>query len=152
MTVSSDNELVYLTDTAFNMLCIEADTGDIRWFSDGDGDSGYRVEPKLTEIPGETPVVYTIESMTGKVRQHNALTGFINWESDCSDRTDQTGCQDGVEAEFRYVFAFFSFCWCSSWLLIQLFIVSLPLVTLYTSVISMGRLRPWKLDHFHYQL
>jgi hypothetical protein len=92
-----------MTDAAFNILCIDSETGNILWFNDGNRRSGYLVEPKLSEIGGEQPVVYTIEARQGNVRQHDARDGSINWDSNCNDRTNVGGCQDSVEAEFRYV-------------------------------------------------
>eukprot|EP00978_Attheya_sp_CCMP212_P010093 scaffold24247_cov54-Attheya_sp.AAC.3 len=74
-------------------------TGDRVWI-DEDSDSTFMVQPKLVEIPGEVPVIYTIESLTGRVIQHNALTGTRNWEMDCSDLTGDNLCSDLVEADF----------------------------------------------------
>lgn len=57
-------------------------------------------EPKLAV---EDSVVYVIESTTGNVRQHDVISGSRNWEHSCADITGSDFCEDGVEAEFRYV-------------------------------------------------
>jgi outer membrane protein assembly factor BamB len=58
--VSSDNKFLYLNSAAWKFYCLDAKTGDRIWI-DEDSDSSYMVQPKLVEIPGEVPVVYTIE-------------------------------------------------------------------------------------------
>jgi len=58
-------------------------------------------EPRLVEILDEKPKLYVIEGMKGKVRQHNALTGTIDWVFDCLS-VSGISCHDAVEADFRY--------------------------------------------------
>jgi outer membrane protein assembly factor BamB len=103
LTVSNDSGLIYVTDSSFNLVCIDATTGGVRWSDDGNRRSGYMAEPKLSEIEGQNSMVYIIETDHGNVRQHDASDGSINWASDCIDRTSTNKCQDSVEAEFRYV-------------------------------------------------
>jgi hypothetical protein len=79
---------------------MEAATGSIEWFNDGDRTGGYRVAPKLNEPNGETPRVYIIEYERGTVRQHDATTGTLEWQWDCQDSTGTSSCTNHVEAEF----------------------------------------------------
>ena len=106
IVVSTDNSAIYLTDASFNLVCIDAETGDVLWSEDSNGTSGYVVEPKLSEIDGQTGMIYTIETQQGNVRQHVADEGTLNWAFDCADITGLSDCMDSVEAEFRYVLAF----------------------------------------------
>lgn len=103
MTLSNDSGLIYVSDSSFNFVCIDAATGNVQWSDDGSRRSGYMAEPKLSEIEGQNSMVYVIETNHGNVRQHDARDGSINWASDCIDRTGTNKCQDSVEAEFRYV-------------------------------------------------
>jgi hypothetical protein len=101
--VSSDSSAIYLTDTSFNLVSIDAATGSTLWSSDGNRRSGYMVEPRLSEIEGESGMIYTIETQQGNVRQHDADSGDLNWAFDCSDLTGESSCMDSVEGEFRCV-------------------------------------------------
>lgn len=99
---------------------------------DFQGRSSYQTEAKLSEPIGLPAVIYVIEvrqekgffppcsrlcfahgdtcfldgaiqHLTGRVRQHDALSGNRNWVFDCVTLTGIASCQDSVEAEFRYV-------------------------------------------------
>jgi len=100
MTLSRDNKFLFLTDNSFYMYCLETMTGKIVWSSDGNRESGYVVQPKLSEIPEESPMVYTIETLRGNVRQHNANNGYINWEFNCYNLSREKLCGHSVEGEF----------------------------------------------------
>lgn len=104
MTLSSDDEFIFLTDNQVRLYCLRAKTGDTVWFSDGDGESGYMVQPRLNERTGEeNSMVYTIETLRGNIRQHDVSNGDILWEFNCYDLSRTRLCQHSVEAEFRYV-------------------------------------------------
>lgn len=82
------------------MYCIDAQKGNILWNSDGALRGTITAEPRLVERLAEEPKVFVIEGMKGKVRQHNALTGAIDWSFDCQ-AVSGVPCNDAVEAEFR---------------------------------------------------
>ena len=69
-------------------------------WSDLDGESSISMKPKLWESE-QGVVVYSIESLRGKVRAHDAENGDRLWEFSCEDITNSTDCQGSVEAEFR---------------------------------------------------
>eukprot|EP00547_Thalassionema_nitzschioides_P010138 CAMPEP_0194229954 /NCGR_PEP_ID=MMETSP0156-20130528/44156_1 /TAXON_ID=33649 /ORGANISM="Thalassionema nitzschioides, Strain L26-B" /LENGTH=937 /DNA_ID=CAMNT_0038962519 /DNA_START=13 /DNA_END=2826 /DNA_ORIENTATION=- len=100
MTLSSDDEFIFLTDNKVRLYCLRAKTGDIIWSNDGSAESGYSVQPILSEHPRESSMVYIIETMRGNVRQHDAATGEIIWEFNCNDLSQTRLCQHSVEAEF----------------------------------------------------
>lgn len=99
--LSSDESVVYQVGASTQMYCIDAKKGDILWSSDGALRGTIMAEPRLVEHIAEKPKVYVIEGMKGKVRQHNALTGDIDWSYDCQ-AVSGIACNDAVEAEFRY--------------------------------------------------
>lgn len=59
-------------------------------------------EPKVFQTDGES-VVYVIETLDGRVRQHDiGNRGARNWEyNSCTDIAGVASCQESVEAEFR---------------------------------------------------
>ena len=81
------------------MYCIDTQTGDILWKEDGGLRSVILAEPRLVEQTGEIPKLFVIEGMKGRVRQHDALTGDINWTFDCKD-VSGVSCNDAVEADY----------------------------------------------------
>jgi outer membrane protein assembly factor BamB len=90
---------MFLPGTSSTFFCVRAQNGAPVWTDTQDG-SVILAEPKLAV---QDSVVYVIESTTGNVRQHDAFSGNRNWEYSCADITGIDACQDGVEAEFRYV-------------------------------------------------
>jgi outer membrane protein assembly factor BamB len=101
MAITSDNTLLYTVDTTFSLVCIDVETGAIVWSSDGDRKSGYVAAPRISEVDGQTSMVYVIETEDGNVRQHDGDDGDINWLNSCFDRSGIIKCRDSVEAEFR---------------------------------------------------
>jgi hypothetical protein len=47
--------------------------------------SAILAEPRLIEFSTDEPKVFVIEGMNGRVRQHNALSGGLDWQFDCRD-------------------------------------------------------------------
>jgi hypothetical protein len=86
------------------MYCIETKSGNVIWSSDGPLRGTIMAEPRLVEPGAEDPKVFVIEGMNGKVRQHDALTGAIDWSFDCSTGSG-IPCNDAVQADFRYEFS-----------------------------------------------
>jgi len=101
--LSSDGTVLYQVGASTELYCIEAESGRILWKEDGGLRSVIVAEPRLVERADEDAKLYVIESMTGELRQHDALTGDIEWRVDCNDVTGIPSCSDAVEADFRYV-------------------------------------------------
>jgi outer membrane protein assembly factor BamB len=93
--LSADEEFLYLVGAGASVLCVATSDGSVEWSFVTDGLSA--AEPVLSEIEGEDPVLYTIETLTGFVRQFDAASGDVNWELDCS--VTET-CGSNVEADF----------------------------------------------------
>ena len=91
--------MLYQAGAATEVYCIDTQTGDILWKEDGGLRSVILAEPRLVEQTGEVPKLFVIEGMKGKVRQHDALTGDINWTFDCRD-VSGVSCNDAVEADY----------------------------------------------------
>ena len=98
--LSSDESFIYQVGASTQMYCIEAETGGILWNSDGPLRGTIVAEPRLVEAVTDEPKLYVIEGMKGKVRQHSAKTGAIDWSFDCF-AVSGVPCNDAVEAEFR---------------------------------------------------
>uniref|UniRef100_A0A7S4V1S0 Circumsporozoite protein n=2 Tax=Ditylum brightwellii TaxID=49249 RepID=A0A7S4V1S0_9STRA len=98
--LSSDGRFLYITGASNSFYCLNARSGRIKWEHD-EASHQLIAEPKFSmRLELDQSVVYTIESLTGKVRQHDATSGTQNWEFDCSDLNDDIKCEDRVEAEF----------------------------------------------------
>lgn len=98
--LSNDQTLLYQAGVSSELYCIDAETGDILWIADGAFRSSILTEPRLVELLEETKL-FVIEGMKGKVRQHDAQTGVVDWAFDCQAVSD-IPCNDAVEADFRY--------------------------------------------------
>jgi hypothetical protein len=83
------------------MYAVDTVKGEILWTSVGVARGAVYAEPKLVEQLPTTPKVYVIEAINGKVRQHDGLTGSVDWTFDCRD-VSRVACDDAVEADFRY--------------------------------------------------
>jgi hypothetical protein len=83
------------------MYAVDTVKGEILWTSVGVTRGAVYAEPKLVERLPNTPKVYVIEGINGKVRQHDGLTGTVDWTFDCRD-VSGIACNDAVEADFRY--------------------------------------------------
>jgi outer membrane protein assembly factor BamB len=99
--LSGDKTVLYQAGASTEMYAVDTAKGDVLWTSVGVGRGTVHAEPKLVELLPKTPKVYVIEGISGKVRQHDALTGTIDWTFDCSD-VSGIACNDAVEADFRY--------------------------------------------------
>mgnify|MGYP002177331239 CR=1 FL=1 len=97
---TSDASLLFFPGASNNLFAVQGDGGREAW-SDSEG-SAILTQPKVFE-GASSSVLYVIESMDGTVRQHATADGARNWEFNCVDLTGIDSCQDGVEAEFRYV-------------------------------------------------
>lgn len=97
--LSSDETVLYQAGASTEVYCIDAKTGDILWKQDGVFRSVIMAEPRLVERSSEEPKLFVIEGMKGKVRQHDALTGDVDWSFDCKDVSGGS-CDDAVEADF----------------------------------------------------
>jgi hypothetical protein len=98
--ITSDESLLFFPGASNNLFAVQGDGGREAW-SDSEG-SAILTQPKVFE-GASSSVLYVIESMDGTVRQHATADGARNWEFNCADLTGVDSCQDGVEAEFRYV-------------------------------------------------
>lgn len=98
--LSSDETVLYQAGASTELYSIDAKTGDVLWTNDAELRSTILAEPRFIDFH-EEPKVYVIESMNGRVRQHNALTGELDWEFGCN--VGESPCNDAVEADFRYV-------------------------------------------------
>jgi hypothetical protein len=96
--LSSDGSVLYLAGANTELYCIDATSGDVLWSSNAELRSSILAEPRLMELYDD-PKVFVIEAMNGKVRQHNALTGALDWEFGCLE-VSGIPCNDAVEAEF----------------------------------------------------
>ena len=97
--ISADGSLLFLPSASNEFYCLESDSGKELW-TDAQGSPVFAA-PRVFETNGAS-VVYVIESMDGRVRQHTANNGRRNWEfSSCTDNAGQPSCQESVEADFR---------------------------------------------------
>ena len=99
--LSSDETVLFQVGASTELHCLDTRTGDTLWTEDGALRTAIVAEPRLVELLDEEPKLYVIEGMNGKVRQHDALTGTIDWSFDCQ-KLSGIACNDAVEAEFRY--------------------------------------------------
>lgn len=100
--LSSDETLLYQVGASTKVYCIDTQRGDILWNSDGAAwgmQGSIMAEPRLVERRQDQPKVYVIEGLKGRVRQHDALTGAIDWAIDCYT-VSGIPCHDAVEADF----------------------------------------------------
>lgn len=97
--LSSDESYAYQVGASTQMYCLETKSGKTVWKSEGAFRGAISTEPRLVEMIPDEPKVYVIEGMNGKVRQHDALTGDIDWSFDCSN-LGGVSCNDAVQADF----------------------------------------------------
>ena len=98
--LSLDESILYQVGASTELYCIDAKAGTVLWRNEEAMRSAIYAEPKLIEFTDE-PKLYVIEGMNGRVRQHDALSGEIDWQFDCSDVSNGP-CHDAIEAEFSY--------------------------------------------------
>lgn len=98
--LSSDGSVLCQPGASNLMICLDADRGRDYWTVPVD--STVVTQPIFSEV-NEQSMLYFIESSNGRVRQFDVVDGFQYWEFSCSELSGVGGCQDSVEAEFRYV-------------------------------------------------
>ncbi|CAB9516156.1 expressed unknown protein [Seminavis robusta] len=97
--LSKDQTVLYQSGASTELYCIGTENGEILWTSSGNNRGSIRAEPRLVDNPQDDPKVFVIEGSKGKVRQHDASSGVIDWTFDCHD-VSGIPCHDAVEADF----------------------------------------------------
>ena len=96
--ISSDGSQLFFSGASSGLYSVEAEKGKEVWTDDEEG-SEILAQPKVFESGGEA-VVYVIEALNGRIRQHDMDKGERNWEYDlCTGNEENVSCES-VEAEF----------------------------------------------------
>mmetsp|Transcript_19365 Transcript_19365/g.44899 ORF Transcript_19365/g.44899 Transcript_19365/m.44899 type:complete len:1238 (+) Transcript_19365:258-3971(+) len=96
-TLDLETELLVIPGVSADFYCIQSDNGRQVW-RDNQG-SQVMAQPRIFVAEGWRKVVYAIETLNGRVRQYDLLTGRRFWDYSCADISEQM-CRDAVEAEF----------------------------------------------------
>lgn len=96
--ISSDGSQLFFSGASSGLYSVEAEKGKEVWTDEEEG-SEILAQPKVFESGGEA-VVYVIEALNGRIRQHDMDKGERNWEYDlCTGNEENVSCES-VEAEF----------------------------------------------------
>lgn len=95
--MDSSGEYLVIPGVSNDLHCVQRNNGGELWV-DMEG-SQITAQPQIWESFDQT-VVYVVESLSGRVRQHDLFTGERNWDFSCADIGGLAVCQDAVEAEF----------------------------------------------------